>query len=62
MIFFRLVTVKSSEISVRGGSSVEDPDYDNLHPHDSSSDNEGSSNESEDEEELNGIVLRKWFE
>lgn len=50
------VTVQSSEVPVH--DTKYEPDYDNLrNSEDSSSDQDANSTESEDEEELNGVVL-----
>lgn len=55
------MTVKPCQLSQH--NTIQDPDYDNLQQRDDddSSLQDGHSSESEDEEELNGIVLRMCF-
>ena len=54
---FRMVVVQSCNIR------HDEPDYDNIQHHadDNPSDHDANSIESEDEEELNGIVLRTFY-
>ena len=55
-----MVVVEPSDVSYHD-TKHDEPDYDNLQRTEDSLSDQDTNSESEDEEELNGIVLRTFF-